>query len=85
MLMLRRSGVVQTIEDYLPTPLDHVGRLAISGRLTPQALRPQQFLYFFPEPQGHGSFRPGFFSLLTGFRVDFGAVELIDPAEAWTY
>ena len=27
---------------------------------------PQHFLYFFPDPNGHGSFRPGFGSARTG-------------------
>src|SRR2546430_9352659 len=27
-------------------------------RATPYAMRPQQFLYFLPLPQGHGSLRP---------------------------
>lgn len=51
----------------------------------PQAFRPQQFLYFFPEPQGHGSLRPVFLPPTTGFRFGFGAVEVVDPPDVWTY
>ena len=34
--------------------------------LPSHAFRPQHFLYFFPLPQGHGSFRPGSSLLVTG-------------------
>jgi hypothetical protein len=34
---------------------------------TNQAFRPWHFLYFFPEPHGHGSLRPTFAPARTGF------------------
>jgi hypothetical protein len=33
---------------------------------------PQHFLYFFPLPQGHGSFLPGFMVRIEGRRVHYG-------------
>ncbi len=35
-------------------------RLASCVAATPPQFRPQHFLYFFPDPQGHGSLRPTF-------------------------
>ena len=62
------------------------------------ALAPWHFLYFFPEPHGHGSFRPTRGPLLRIGSVTFAspvlpsaaglslcyACEVIDGADSWT-
>jgi hypothetical protein len=45
----------------IAAPLYHFIYNVASGQF-----RPQQFLYFFPLPQGQGSFLPGVLSTLTG-------------------
>ena len=69
----------------------------VNGSLEGGALRylgyaPQHFLYFFPDPQGQGSFLPGSFSpcgeVLALGAVDEMAREAGPPeasAEGWTY
>ena len=45
---------------------------------TPPSIRPWQFLYFLPEPQGHGSLRPTFFSTRIGWVTSRCCVWLCD-------
>jgi hypothetical protein len=48
----------QTIIPPLMKAQENAPEEALSEYLMRYALRPQQFLYFLPEPHGHGSFLP---------------------------
>src|ERR1700682_452070 len=49
--------------------------VSLGERFSNYATRPQQFLYFFPLPQGHGSLRPTF-----GMLRRTGRSSVISPA-----
>jgi hypothetical protein len=69
------GNIRRTRGKILPTVV-RIGR----NRNVVYAFRPQQFLYFFPDPQGHGALRPGFFFPAGAGRLDFGAsVVVIEP------
>lgn len=46
---------------------------------------PQQFLYFLPEPQGHGSLRPTFGAALTGVGRRLAAAPAPAAAARWAF